>query len=41
MTYCLFGFGSSESFESDSTHADVVPVILPREKEWILGYLPA
>jgi len=38
----FFGFGSltSESFESDSTHADVVPVLLPSQKEWFQGYIP-
>ena len=39
----FFGFGSStsESFESHFTHAYVVPVLLPCQKEWVQGYLPA
>jgi len=36
----FFGFGSSTS-EPDSTHADVVPVLLPCEKAWVQGYFPA
>jgi len=35
----VFCFGSSAS-ESYSTHADI-PVLLPCEKEWVHGYLPA